>query len=101
MHISVAGQHVTLSPELQLYVKDKIVETVGRYFEHATSASVHFTKDGPFVLCDMIVHEGSGGNIVIKTEASSDEIYASFDLALAKSEKRLHKYKSKLKELIS
>lgn len=98
MNVLVVGQHLTLTPALQDYVKDKMTETVSRYFEHATSASVHFTKDGRHVLCDMVVHEGSGGHIVIKSEATSDEIYSSFDLALTKSEKRLRKYKSKLKD---
>lgn len=97
MNISIAGQHLALSPDLQDYVKKKMNETVSRYFEHATSSSVHFTKDGRRFLCDMVVHEGSGAHIVIKTDATSDEIQASFDAALAKAEQRLRKYKEKLK----
>ncbi len=98
MNILVAGQHLELGASLQEYVKDKINEVVLRYFENATSASVHFSKDGRRILCDMVVREGSGGHVAINSEATADDVYVSFDLALAKSERRLRKYKSKLKD---
>jgi ribosomal subunit interface protein len=97
MNISIAGQHLTLNPDLQEHVKKRMNEVVSRYFEHATSSNVHFTKDGRHFLCDMVVHEGSGAHILIKAEATSDEIQASFDAALTKAEQRLRKYKEKLK----
>ncbi len=98
MKVLVAGQHITLTADLQEYVKDRVQQTVLRYFEGATSANVHFSKEGRQVLCDIVVHEGSGGHLTVNSEATSDEIYNSFDLAMAKSEKRLRKYKSKLKD---
>lgn len=97
MNISIAGQHISIGESLQEYVKTKVADVVSRYFEHATSAAVHFTKHPhQQFFCDIIVHEGTGRHIVIKSDATSDEIYSSFDLALAKAEKRLRKYKSKL-----
>jgi ribosomal subunit interface protein len=69
------------------------------YFDHTTSAAVHFTKEPhKFYFCDIIIHDGTGRHTVIKTDASSNEVYASFDAALAKAEKRLKKYKEKLKD---
>lgn len=98
MNVLIAGQHISLSNELQEYAREKSQEVVLRYFENATSTNIHFSKDGRHILCDIVIHEGSGGHITIKTEASSDDIFTSFDLALVKSEKRLRKYKSKLKD---
>lgn len=99
MNVSIAGQHINIGESLQEYAKGKITDMVTRYFEHATSAAVHFTKQAhKGFICDIIVHEGSGRHIVIKSDAVCDEIYSSFDLALAKAEKRLRKYKSKLND---
>jgi ribosomal subunit interface protein len=98
MNISVVGQHISLKSELQEYVKEKIQEVTERYFGNATSSSIHFAKDGRNISCDIVVNEGAGGHVVIHSEAVSDEVYSSFELALVKAEKCLRKYKSRLKD---
>jgi len=100
MNISIAGQHIEVTQELQTRVREKINTMIARYFDHATSAAVHFTKHAhnKLFLCDIVVHEGTGSNIVIKSDATSFDVNASFDEAAAKAERRLKKYKAKLKD---
>ena len=98
MKIAIAAQHINTGSSLQAYVNERVSSVVSRYFEQAISTDVHFTKQNHHICCNIIVHEGTGQHLVIKSEASSDEIYSSFDSALLKCEKQLRKYKSRLKD---
>jgi ribosomal subunit interface protein len=72
--------------------------SIKKYFDHAPSATVHFNKQNHDFSCDIVVNDGTGRHIVIKSNASSDDVYFAFDAALSKIEKQLRKYKSKLKD---
>lgn len=98
MNITISGQHLNLDSRVQEYVQERMSYIVSKYFEQAVSGDVHFKKQPYNVLCNIIVHEGTGHHFVIKSEASCDDIYSSFDIALTKCEKQLRKYKSKLKD---
>lgn len=98
MKIAIAGQHINLNQDLKEYINERVSSVVSRYFEHAISADVHLTKEGHEYICNILVHEGTGQHLVIKSDASSDDSYASFDIALGKCEKQLRKYKSKIKD---
>lgn len=98
MHITVSGQHLNIHSKVQEYVGERMPYIVSKYFEHAVSGDVHFIKQPHNVLCNIIIHEGTGHHFVIKSQASCDDIYSSFDIALTKCEKQLRKYKSKLKD---
>ncbi len=98
MKITVAGQHISIGMSLQQYVEDKLSHTVTRYFEHAVSSGVHFVKEGYLFRCDIKVHEGTGRHALTMSEATSDDIYTAFDIALAKCEKQLRRYRSRLKD---
>lgn len=98
MKISVSGQHIDTGESLKKYAEDRLVSTVEKYFDHAVSANAHFTKQGYLNICDLIVNEGTGRHMVIKSNAECDDIYSSFDQALAKLEKQLRRYKNRIKD---
>lgn len=98
MQISISGQHLSTGTSLQEYAKDRMIGSIKKYFDHALSANIHFNKQHHEFFCDIIVNDGTGRHMVIKSNASSDEIYSAFDAALAKIEKQLRKYKSRLKD---
>ncbi|PCJ24535.1 MAG: ribosomal subunit interface protein [Rickettsiales bacterium] len=98
MQISVSGQQMSVGASLQEYVKERAVEVVSKYFENAPSARVSFSKQGRVFVCDIMVNDGTGRGMVIKSNSSGDEVYNSFDAAIIKIEKQLRKYKSKLKD---
>ena len=98
MEISIIGQHINLTNSLQDYVKSKVNEIAHKYFPHPIWTKVHFNKNNGYQYhCDILINEGTGHNYSIKSDGLSDEIYTSFDLALAKIKKQLRKYKSKMK----
>lgn len=98
MQISISGQHFSIGSSLQEYAKDRITNSVKKYFDHAPGASIHFNKQNYEFICDITVNDGTGRHMIIKSNASADDVYTAFDIALAKIEKQLRKYKSKLKD---
>ena len=98
MDIAVKGQHMSVGESLTSYIRERLQHVVNKYFDHATDATVHFLKDGYKVKCDILVHDGTGRHTVIKSDASCEDPYSAYDIALAKCEKQLRKYKSKLKD---
>ncbi len=96
MHIQVSGQHISIGNSIQEYVIERITNVVKKYFAEAQSGHVHFSKQGREFGCDIVVNEGTGRHMIMKSNCSSDEIYNSFDIALSKLEKQLRRYKSKL-----
>ncbi|MGV2333227.1 MAG UNVERIFIED_CONTAM: ribosome-associated translation inhibitor RaiA [Planctomycetaceae bacterium] len=98
MQIKVNGQHISIGQSLRSYVEEKLQNMVARYFEHAIASDVHFVKDGNKIKCDIKVHEGTGRHDLTKSEALCDDIYSSFDIAVAKCEKQLRRYRSRLKD---
>lgn len=98
MEVRITGQHISVGESLKAYVLDKLKDMVSKYFEHAVSSNVHFVKDGHQIKCDVMVHEGTGRRALTKSEGLCDDIYSSFDIALAKCEKQLRRYRSRLKD---
>jgi ribosomal subunit interface protein len=97
MEISIIGQHINLGNSLQEYVRSKVNEIAHKYFPHPIWTKVHFNKSNGYQIhCDIVINEGTGHHYSIKSDGLSDEIYTSFDLAVAKLKKQLRKYKSKL-----
>jgi len=96
MQVAVSGQHISIGSSLQEYVESKTQEVVGKYFGDAPSTNVHFSKHARNFACDIIMRDGTGRHMVIKSNSVSDEVYNAFDLSMSKLEKQLRRYKSKL-----
>ena len=96
MQVSISGQHISIGNSLQDYVKGRIQDVVHKYFAHAISTNIHFSKQHFHFICDIVVNDGTGRHIIIKSNSSSDDVYSAFDIALSKLQKQLRKYKSKL-----
>jgi len=97
MQISVSGQNVDMSLSLKTHVESEIEETVKKYFEAAVSADIVFSKERHLFKADIIVNEGTGKHMIIKASAEDDGVYSAFDMASAKIEKQLRRYKDRIK----
>lgn len=98
MQISISGQHISIGNSLPEYAEDRTSQVVKKYFANAISTNIHFSKHGLQFVCDIIVNDGTGRHIIMKSSSSSDDIYSAFDSSLARLEKQLRKYKSKLND---
>ena len=96
MNIKVSGKHMNVGDALTNRVEDRIDEAVSKYFGNGYSGQVTLEKEGNWYSCDCVLHLDSG--VVLQATARSNEPTATFEEAADKIEKRLRRYKRKLKD---
>ena len=97
MQVVISSQHIQIHHNVHSYVEDKLQTIVTKYFEQAINSHVNFAEHNKIIECSISVNDGVKKHLLVFAHASSDDIYASFDLAIAKINKQLKKYKSKIK----
>lgn len=95
MQLQISGKHIDTGEALREHVTGKLEEAVEKYFDRTVDAQVTFAKEGFAYRCDVQVHLSSG--MVLQAHDSAGEVYASFDGAMERMEKRLRRYKRRLK----
>ena len=96
MDIQVNGKQIDIGESLRSYVQDKLASGVFKYFEHPVDAQVTFSRDGHEFRCDCSVHLRTG--MVLQAHSKSTDIYASFDSSVDRLEKRMRRYKRRLRD---
>jgi ribosomal subunit interface protein len=97
MQVTVSGKQIDVGAALQEYVEVDLIGTVTKYFEHAVSADVVFSKSRYLFKADIIVNEGTGIHTIIKANAEDADVYAAYDQASDKIKKRLSRYKERIR----
>ncbi len=95
MEIQVSGKNIDLGDALQTHVTDRLSEGVQKYFGNGAEAIVTFTKERHLVECEMTAHLYSG--VFLAAHGDGGDAYAAFETALEKLEKRVRRYKRRLK----
>ena len=85
-----------IGESLSTRIEDRMTEAVDKYFGHGFSGNVTIEKQGSFFVSDCMIHLDSG--VVLQTSAREPDPSQSFDRAAEKIEKRLRRYKRKLKD---
>lgn len=96
MTIRVSGKSISIGEALRGRVSERVEEVLTRYFDGHYSGHVTISKHRQGFYTDCALHLDSG--MTLEAEASAADAYASADLALAMLEKRLRRYKSRLKD---
>ncbi|HEY4203725.1 MAG TPA: ribosome-associated translation inhibitor RaiA [Xanthobacteraceae bacterium] len=96
MTIRVSGKSISIGEALRGRVSDRTEEVLRKYFDGNYSGHVTFSKDGFGFKTDCALHLDSG--ITLEAESNAADAYASADQALVQIEKRLRRYKSRLKD---
>lgn len=93
-NISITGRHVLVTEAMKTYAKEKIAK-----IEHFSKGviNVHVTMDiqRQEHRVDILVHVG---HFIIKTNASTGDMYESIDKSVDKLIARLNRYKSRMQE---
>ncbi|MEM9495499.1 MAG: ribosome-associated translation inhibitor RaiA [Pseudomonadota bacterium] len=95
MDIQVSGKNMDLGEALQTHVKTKLSDSVQKYFDRGAEATVTFTKGKNQVECEMTAHLASG--VFLAAHGEAGDAYGAFEESLEKLEKRIRRYKRKLK----
>ncbi|MGA8447507.1 MAG: ribosome-associated translation inhibitor RaiA [Roseiarcus sp.] len=96
MTLRVSGKNLDIGEALRRHVLEKVEATVARYFGGSVGGHVVMTREGSGYRSDCTLHLSSG--ISLHAESHGHEPYLCFDQAADKIEKRLRRYKARLKD---
>jgi len=95
MPFRVSGKNIDVGEALRTRINARIAEATAKYFDGGYSGHVTVGKEGFGFRTECVVHLDSG--IVLEAEALAADAYASADQAALRIEKRLRRYKRRLK----
>lgn len=96
MQIQITGKHMDLGEAMRGRIEAGLEAAVTKYFSRTGEANVFVSQQGPFVEVDCNVHLPSG--IVLQSTGRADDPYAALEVSLDKMEKRVRRYKRRLKD---
>ena len=96
MTLRVSGKSISGGEALRDRVNERTDEVLRKYFDGNYSGHITLSKDGFGFRTDCSLHLDSG--ITLEADAMAADAYASADQALLLIEKRLRRYKSRLKD---
>ncbi len=96
MQIQITGRHMALGDALRGRIEAGLEAAVTKYFSRTGEANVFVSQQGPFTEIDCNVHLPSG--IVLQSSGRADDPYAALEISLEKMEKRVRRYKRRLKD---
>jgi ribosomal subunit interface protein len=96
MNLTVKGKNIDVGDALRTHVAQSLDHGIAKYFGNPIEATVTFSKQSHLFSADLSVHIGRG--ILVQAEASADQAYAAFDLAMDHLTKRMRRYKRRLRD---
>ncbi|MCP5432092.1 MAG: ribosome-associated translation inhibitor RaiA [Alphaproteobacteria bacterium] len=96
MRIQVNGKHVDVGDALRAHVSDRLASAVAKYYDRPVDAHVTVARDASEFKVDCFVHLSTG--MTLQGHARSAEPYPAVDQAVERLEKRLRRYKRRLKD---
>lgn len=97
MQVQVTGKHVDVGEALRVRVSDEISTSIGKYFERdGHGADVVVSREGHAFKVDCAVTLASGQQL--EAHGVGGDAHVAFDAALAKLQKRIQRYKNRLKD---
>ena len=96
MTLRISGKSISVGDALRSRVSERTEEVLRKYFDGNYSGHITLSKDGFGFRTDCALHLDSG--ITLEADSNATDAYASADQALLMIEKRLRRYKSRLKD---
>jgi len=96
MTLRISGKSISVGEALRSRVNERTDEVLRKYFDGNYSGHITLSKDGFGFRTDCSLHLDSG--ITLEADSNATDAYASADQALLMIEKRLRRYKSRLKD---
>jgi ribosome hibernation promoting factor len=95
MSFRVSGKNIDVGDALRSRINERIAEATAKYFDGGFSGHVTVGKEGFGFRTECVIHLDSG--IVLEAQAMAADAYASADQVAVRIEKRLRRYKRRLK----
>lgn len=96
MQVQVTGKHVDVGEALRTRVTDEISSSIEKYFDRGGGADVVVSREGQSFKVDCAVTLASGQQLT--THGLGGDAHMAFNAALEKMDKRIRRYKRRLKD---
>ncbi|MGU3496826.1 ribosome hibernation-promoting factor, HPF/YfiA family [Xanthobacteraceae bacterium A53D] len=96
MALRVSGKNIDVGEALRQRLSDRVSEVVGKYFDGGWSGHATVCREGSGYRSELLLHLDSGANL--HAQGNAQEPNACADAAMDKIEKRLRRYKHRLKD---
>ena len=96
MQFRVSGRNIDVGEALRARINARVADATAKYFDGGFSGHVTIGKEGFGFRTECVIHLDSG--IVLEADALAADAYASADRAAMHIEKRLRRYKRRLKD---
>lgn len=98
MPLRVSGKNLDIGEALRSQVSDRISSAIGKFFDGGFSGHVIVEREGAGFRTDCTLHLSSG--VTLQAEGTAQDAYLSSDKAAERIEKRLRRYKRRLKDRV-
>lgn len=95
MQVQVTGKHVDVGEALRTRVASELTTSIGKFFDRGGDADVVVSRDGHSFRVDCNVQLASGQ--ILRSHGLGGDAHAAFDSALDKVQKRIRRYKQRLR----
>ncbi len=96
MTLRVSGKNLQIGEALQDQVRERMAGALTKYFDGDYSGHVTVARDGTGFRTDCVVHLTSG--TTLEASGAAQDAYQSFEQGAEHIEKRLRRYKRRLKD---
>lgn len=95
MSLRISGKQMEIGDAFRTRIEDRIGDAVDKYFDGGFAGRVTVEKSGSRFATDCMIHLDTG--MVLQAAGEAQEPQASFEAAAERIEKRLRRYKRRLK----
>jgi ribosomal subunit interface protein len=96
MSVRVSGKHMEIGESFRERILGHVGDAVGKYFDGGYSGQVIVEKSGSRFAADCKIHLDTG--VVLHAAGEAADPQAAYDAAATRIEKRLRRYKRRLKD---
>jgi ribosomal subunit interface protein len=96
MEVLIHGKQIDVGEALHSHVESNLKSHVAKYFGRAINAQATFSRAAHDFRADIAVHPRRG--LLVQGSAEAGDAYAAFDVALARIDKQLRRYKRRLND---
>ena len=96
MGLRISGKNLDIGDAFRIHAEERLAAALEKYFDGGFSGQVVLERDGPGFRTDCTLHLDTG--IVLQATGRAQEPHQSLDIAADRIDKRLRRYKRRLKD---
>jgi ribosomal subunit interface protein len=96
MHVKITGKNMDVGDALRDRAGERLQDVLGKHFDRGYDAHVVFERTRIGFVAECVAHLDSG--VRLQSHAEAHDAHVALDLATDKLEKRLRRYRRRLKE---